>query len=67
MLSQLRALFLRVPPQWRAIAAAFIIGGAIMAAVGKYGVPIETAILIAGTLFATGGVLDHQIDGGSEQ
>jgi len=49
-----------IPPQYRALAAAFIIGGLAVLAVTR-GLPIETVTTIAAAIFGAGGVLDAKV------
>lgn len=49
-----------IPPQYRALAAAFIIGGLAVLAITR-GLPVETVTTIAATIFGMGGVLDREM------
>ena len=49
-----------IPPQYRAIAAAFVIGGLSVLAVTR-GLPVETVTTIAAAIFGAGGILDAQV------
>ena len=49
-----------IPPQYRALAAAFIIGGFAVLAVTR-GLPVETVTTIAAAIFGAGGLIDAKV------